>query len=163
MDEWTEVDPRSVSNSHGWSTQTESSTPTSKTMSPELQLLMTASVKQITATASSSDVIWPERQHFMGVITRATTLHLFGKPRLEDLTLHGHIASPILIHVAEDRKIHHVFRVETTSQKSCFRDEKSLREFGMQIELTMTGHNRTATSSSQKFCTWYCVCVVKCC
>ena len=37
-----------------------------------------------------------------------------------------------------------------------------MQEFGIQIELTMTGHNRTTTSRRKELCTWYCVCVVKC-
>ena len=38
----------------------------------------------------------------------------------------------------------------------------NLQEFGIQIELTMTGHNRTTTSRRKELYTWYCVCVVKC-
>ena len=37
----------------------------------------------------------------------------------------------------------------------------NMQEFGIQIELTMTGHNRTTTSRRKELCTWNCVCVVK--
>ena len=37
----------------------------------------------------------------------------------------------------------------------------NMQEFGIQIELTMTGHNRTTTSRRKELFTWYCVCVVK--
>ena len=35
------------------------------------------------------------------------------------------------------------------------------KNFGIQIELTMTGQSRTTTSRSKELCTWNCVCVVK--
>ena len=38
----------------------------------------------------------------------------------------------------------------------------NMQEFGIQIELTMTGHNWTATSRKTELCTWYCICMVKC-
>ena len=37
-----------------------------------------------------------------------------------------------------------------------------IQEFGIQIEWTMTGHNRTTTPRRKELCTFYCVCVVKC-
>ena len=36
-----------------------------------------------------------------------------------------------------------------------------MQEFGIQIELTMTGQSRTTTSRRKELCTWNCVCVVK--
>ena len=39
---------------------------------------------------------------------------------------------------------------------------RNMQEFGIQIEWTMTGHSRTATSRRKELCTWCCVCVVKC-
>ena len=39
---------------------------------------------------------------------------------------------------------------------------RNMQEFGIQIEWTMTGHNRTTTSRRKELCTWFCVCVVKC-
>ena len=36
-----------------------------------------------------------------------------------------------------------------------------MQEFGIQIELTMTGHNRTTTSRRKELCTWYCVLTYK--
>ena len=49
--------------------------------------------------------------------------------------------------------------VRTTPQKPVF-SLLNMQDFGIQIE--MTGHNRTATSRLKEFCTWLCVCVVKC-
>ena len=37
-----------------------------------------------------------------------------------------------------------------------------MQEFGIQIELTMTGHTRTTTSRRRELCTCYYACVVKC-
>ena len=37
-----------------------------------------------------------------------------------------------------------------------------MQKFGIQIEWTMTGHIRTTTSRRKEFCTWCCVCLVKC-
>ena len=39
---------------------------------------------------------------------------------------------------------------------------RNVQEFGVQIEWTMTGHNRTTTSRRKELCIWCCVCVVKC-
>ena len=39
---------------------------------------------------------------------------------------------------------------------------RNVQEFGIQIEWTMTGHNRTTTSRRKELCIWCCVCVVKC-
>ena len=36
-----------------------------------------------------------------------------------------------------------------------------MQEFGIQIEWTMTGHNRTTTFRRKELCAWCCVCVVK--
>ena len=52
-------------------------------------------------------------------------------------------------------------RVKTTPQKPVFA-MWNMQEFGIQIEWTMTGHNRTTTPRRKELCTWYCVCVVKC-
>ena len=50
--------------------------------------------------------------------------------------------------------------VNTIPQKTRFRDV-NMQEFGIQIELTMTGQSRTTTSRRKELCTWNCVCVVK--
>ena len=34
---------------------------------------------------------------------------------------------------------------------------RDMQEFGIQIELTMTGHSRTTTSRRKELCTWCCV------
>ena len=39
---------------------------------------------------------------------------------------------------------------------------RKMQDFWIQIEWTMTGHSRTTTSRRKEFCTWCCVCVVKC-
>ena len=61
------------------------------------------------------------------------------------------------------RRLEYLFitAVKTTPQKTHFA-MWNMQEFGIQIELTMTGHNWTATSRKTELCIWYCICMVKC-
>ena len=54
---------------------------------------------------------------------------------------------------AEGGLLHPTGGVKTTPQKTRFRDVKYAR-FVIQIELTMTGQNRTTTSRRKELCTW---------
>ena len=51
---------------------------------------------------------------------------------------------------------------EDNTSKDPFSRCKICKNFGTQIELTMTGHNRTTTSRKKELCTLCSVCVVKC-
>ena len=64
-------------------------------------------------------------------------------------------------HTLRIPKVWQLTAVKTTPQKTRFRDE-NMQEFVIQIEWTMTGHNRTTTFRRKEICPWYCVCVVKC-